>query len=139
LVNNFPAANSPSFPAILKSAHAEAGHMGNAFHDERGRFTSSGTVDRYTGKTPRSGFAVGGAAPSARYRGRWVDPRSGKVYRDNTNVLKDKQSAIVLGFRRNQISIFDLANKTAIDTGGTGEAPRSPVAPHQGVKSVGTH
>lgn len=47
----------------------------------------------------------------------------GKVYLDIVSTLEDKEKAIELGKKNNQIAIFDLHTLQEIPTGGTGEVP----------------
>jgi hypothetical protein len=54
--------------------------------------------------------------------GGWHDPASGKVWLDISAVKSDKDEAIKLGKKHNQIAIFDLENFTSVDTGGTGRS-----------------
>lgn len=49
---------------------------------------------------------------------------SGKYYLDVSLTIPDKEKAIELGKKHNQISIFDLQNFQEIPTGGTGEVPK---------------
>lgn len=52
--------------------------------------------------------------------GAWVD--NNKTYLDVVATIPDKERAIALAKRYNQIAIFDLKNFVEIPTGGTGEA-----------------
>lgn len=54
--------------------------------------------------------------------GTWFDEEDGKSYLDLSATVPDRQQAIELGSRYNQISIFDLGQMEDIPTGGTGEA-----------------
>jgi len=55
------------------------------------------------------------------YLGLWHNTEDGKVYLDVSDNIKDRGKAITAGKRRNQISIWDVANFKEIGTGGTGE------------------
>jgi hypothetical protein len=64
---------------------------------------------------------VGGADQGSRYTGRWTDPATGKVYIEKSTHVAGAAQAMSLGRTRNQISIYDLANKRTIGTGGNGK------------------
>jgi hypothetical protein len=53
--------------------------------------------------------------------GTWFDADSGMTYVDVSATIADRQQAIDLGKKYNQISIFDLYSLDEIPTGGTGE------------------
>lgn len=53
--------------------------------------------------------------------GTWFNSDDGMTYLDVSATVPDKQEAIDLGKRYNQISIFDLGDFQDIDTGGTGK------------------
>jgi len=53
--------------------------------------------------------------------GCWFDPETGRTYLDISATLPNRQAAINLGLRYNQISIYDLAHDEVISTEGTGE------------------
>ena len=55
------------------------------------------------------------------YLGLWHNTGDGKVYLDVSDNIQDRQKAITAGKRRNQISIWDVANFEEVNTGGTGE------------------
>ena len=55
------------------------------------------------------------------YLGLWNNTQDAKVYLDVADNIQDRQKAITAGKRRNQISIWDVANFEEINTGGTGE------------------
>lgn len=54
--------------------------------------------------------------------GIWTDPDTGKVYFDAPELVLNRDAAITLAQRHNQIAIWDCANNVSIPTGGTGEA-----------------
>jgi len=54
--------------------------------------------------------------------GTWFDSESGMTYLDISATIPDRQQAIELAQRYNQIAIFDLSTFEEIGTGGTGEA-----------------
>jgi len=53
--------------------------------------------------------------------GSWYNSNDGKSYLDVNVVLQDKQKAIALGKKYNQIAIFDLATFEETNTGGNGK------------------
>ncbi len=53
--------------------------------------------------------------------GAWFNKDNGKTYLDIVTTLPDRDKAIELGKKHNQIAIFDLKNFVEIPTGGTGE------------------
>ena len=55
------------------------------------------------------------------YLGLWHNTADGKVYLDVSDNIMDRDRAVRAGKRRNQISIWDVANFQEIQTGGTGE------------------
>lgn len=55
------------------------------------------------------------------YLGLWHNTEDGKVYLDVSDNIMDRSRAVSAGRRRNQISIWDVANFAEISTGGTGE------------------
>lgn len=55
------------------------------------------------------------------YLGLWHNKEDGKVYLDVSDNITDRAKAVSAGKRRNQISIWDVANFAEIATGGTGE------------------
>jgi hypothetical protein len=55
------------------------------------------------------------------YLGLWHNTENGKVYLDLSDNIQDRAKATSLGRRRDQISIWDVANFAEIETGGTGE------------------
>ena len=62
------------------------------------------------------------------YLGLWHDQESGKVFLDVSENVKDRGRAERLGRRRDQISIWDVANMKEISTGGTGEISKAEAA-----------
>lgn len=54
--------------------------------------------------------------------GAWHDPNSGSVWLDVSTVVGDRDEAIALAQKHNQISIFNLDNFEIINTGGTGRS-----------------
>jgi hypothetical protein len=54
------------------------------------------------------------------YLGLWHNQADGKVYLDVSENIMDRDTAIDAGRKRDQISIWDVANFEEIDTGGTG-------------------
>jgi GNAT superfamily N-acetyltransferase len=60
-------------------------------------------------------------SPPEHYLGLWRQP-SGKVFMETSQRVPDRNTATTLGGVRNQISIWDLANKVEISTGGSGKA-----------------
>ena len=62
-------------------------------------------------------------APDA-HIGSWTDDATGKTYLDVSHNIQDRAQAIAAGRRGNQISIWDVARKKLINTGGTGEDPK---------------
>lgn len=58
----------------------------------------------------RKGFAVGG----------WHNKADGKVYLDVVVAVPDKEAAVKIGRKNNQIAAFDLGAMEEIPTGGTG-------------------
>lgn len=52
--------------------------------------------------------------------GTWHNPDDGKTYLDVSAALPEREEAIQMGRRHNQISIWDLAHAREIPTGGTG-------------------
>lgn len=59
------------------------------------------------------------------YLGLWHNTEDGKVYLDVSDNIMDEAKATSLGRRRDQISIWDVANFREIDTGGTGQLSKS--------------
>jgi hypothetical protein len=59
------------------------------------------------------------------YLGLWHNKDDGKVYLDVSDNVMDQAKATSLGRRRDQISIWDVANFREIDTGGTGQLSKS--------------
>lgn len=59
------------------------------------------------------------------YLGLWHNTADGKVYLDVSDNIMDEAKATSLGRRRDQISIWDVANFREIDTGGTGQLSKS--------------
>lgn len=55
--------------------------------------------------------------------GLWYNADAGVTYRDIVAILPDRQEAIALALRYDQIAIYDLHNLTEIETGGTGNTP----------------
>lgn len=55
------------------------------------------------------------------YLGLWHNQADGKVYLDVSENIMDRATAIDAGRKRDQISIWDVANFEEIDTGGTGQ------------------
>ena len=64
---------------------------------------------------------VGGGDAKSRYVGRWTDPKTGQTYVEKSTHVANAAQAMSLGRTRNQISIYDLANKRTIGTGGNGK------------------
>lgn len=72
------------------------------------------TLNKRTGKTPASGFAVAGAPSSSKYVGGgngWAT--------EHVNVVRGAALAKSLGRMRDQIAVYDLTNRREIATGGT--------------------
>lgn len=62
--------------------------------------------------------------------GLWYAPSRDTTFVDVSAALPDRDDAIVLGERYNQIAVFDLARFEEIETGGTGLPPSdAPPAP----------
>lgn len=55
------------------------------------------------------------------YLGLWHNEADGKVYLDVSDNIMDRATAVSEGRKRDQISIWDVANFEEIDTGGTGK------------------
>lgn len=55
------------------------------------------------------------------FQGGWNDPETGLVHLDISRNVQDKDEAIALAKKNNQIAIFDLKTFSSIPTGGTGE------------------
>ncbi len=53
--------------------------------------------------------------------GSWFNEADGQTYLDVSSAVADREQAIQLAGRYNQIAIFDLHRAEAIETGGTGE------------------
>jgi hypothetical protein len=53
--------------------------------------------------------------------GSWTDDKTGKTHLDVSHNIQDRTEAIAAGRRGNQISIWDVARKKLINTGGTGD------------------
>ena len=58
------------------------------------------------------------------YLGLWHNTEDGKVYLDVSENIQDKERAISAGAKRDQISIWDVANFAEIQTGGTGNVQK---------------
>jgi uncharacterized protein (DUF2147 family) len=86
--------------------------------------TKDGTTDAF-GVRPTSGYMVGGGDAHSRYTGRWTDPVSGKTYTEKSTRASSGVLAKSLGRMRNQISVYDLANRRVIGTGGDGRTKAS--------------
>lgn len=78
-------------------------------------------------KTYRKELTSGGS-----YLGLWHNTEDGKVYLDLSDNILDRNEAIAAGSRRNQISIWDVANFEEINTGGTGELSKRAVVGDSG-------
>lgn len=59
------------------------------------------------------------------YLGLWHNQADGKVYLDVSENITDRDAAISTGRKRDQISIWDVANFEEIDTGGTGQVGKT--------------
>ena len=55
--------------------------------------------------------------------GTWYNRDTGETYLDVSTTLADRGDAITMADEYNQIAIYDLARRSEIATGGTGEAP----------------
>ncbi|HOV07051.1 MAG TPA: hypothetical protein PLV27_07320 [Anaerolineaceae bacterium] len=53
--------------------------------------------------------------------GTWFNPDDNRTYLDFSVIIQDRELAISLGKKYNQIGIFDLENMEYIEVGGTGE------------------
>lgn len=60
-------------------------------------------------------------ATGKNYLGVWHNKEDGKVYLDVSENIQSKSKAITAGRKRDQISIWDVANFEEIGTGGTGD------------------
>lgn len=93
----------------------------NAAGPDADRFIGKpdGTYNRVTGKavTPRSGYAVGGNSPDTAHVGVWTDPVTGKVWIDNTVIVKDLDEALALGRQNGELAIWDFAKNEEVRTG----------------------
>ena len=52
--------------------------------------------------------------------GAWHDPESGEVWLDVSRVVQDRNTAVELGKKHNQIAIWDIGAGEEVSTGGTG-------------------
>jgi hypothetical protein len=59
-------------------------------------------------------------ATGKNYLGLWHNKADGQVYLDVSENIQDRERAISVGVKRDQISIWDVANFAEIETGGTG-------------------
>jgi hypothetical protein len=59
------------------------------------------------------------------YLGLWHNQADGKVYLDVSENIMDQGAAVSAGRKRDQISIWDVANFKEIDTGGTGQVGKT--------------
>jgi hypothetical protein len=59
------------------------------------------------------------------YLGLWHNKGDGKVYLDVSENIMDQGAAVSAGRKRDQISIWDVANFKEIDTGGTGQVGKN--------------
>lgn len=59
--------------------------------------------------------------PDVKHLGGWYNPEDQKVYLDIVDIVADRDEAVRLGSKRNQIAVFDLDTMSEINTGGTGE------------------
>jgi hypothetical protein len=110
-IGRFAAGNGARSPVARHAGRASVGT-----HPSK-----DGTTDAY-GKPPASGFMVGGAPEhGSRYTGQWTDPKTGKVYVEKSTRASSATLAKSMGRMRNQISVYDLANRRTIGTGGTGQ------------------
>jgi hypothetical protein len=55
--------------------------------------------------------------------GTWHNPDDGRTYVDVSTALPNRERALALGRRHNQIGIFDLARLEFVEVGGTGTPP----------------
>ena len=68
--------------------------------------------------------------------GTWHNPADGRTYLDVSTALPDREHAIELGRRYNQLGIFDLHLLEFVDTGGTGAPPPNLPPLHQRLPPV---
>ena len=68
--------------------------------------------------------------------GTWFDDEDGYTYLDVSTALPDRAQALALGQQYNQRSVFDLAQMTNIDLGGTGEIPANLPSIEQRLPSI---
>ncbi len=54
--------------------------------------------------------------------GTWYNREVGETYLDVSTTVADRDEAVALAARYNQIAIYDLAGSSEIETGGSGEA-----------------
>jgi len=66
-------------------------------------------------KSNKSDLATG-----KNYLGLWHNKADGQVYLDVSENIQDRERAISVGVKRDQISIWDVVNFAEIETGGTG-------------------
>jgi len=64
-------------------------------------------------------------ATGKNYLGLWHNTADGQVYLDISENISDRETARTLGAKRDQISIWDVANFAEIDTGGTGNVGKN--------------
>ena len=64
-------------------------------------------------------------ATGKNYLGLWHNKEDGKVYLDVSENIQDRERARTLGAKRDQISIWDVANFAEIETGGTGNVEKT--------------
>ena len=102
------------------------------------RRNGGATLDPITMSAPHSGYMVGGLVPSlvtdapkpsavadwiadswamGEYVGSWLDPETGLMHFDISTHVRDRDLAIALGERRQEIAIFDLNTMSDIRLG----------------------
>jgi hypothetical protein len=86
----------------------------NFYNPEKGRKILSDFV-----KSNKQNLATG-----KNYLGLWHNRDNNRVYLDVSQNVQDRATAVRLGSKRNQISIWDVANFAEIETGGTGVIKR---------------
>lgn len=99
-----------------------------ATHEDRGRVLTNA---KSAGASDVSSFAEANSDLLAEPRnmlGGWHDPDTGKAHLDISEVFDDRDEAIAVGRKHNQISIMDLSTFETIPTGGTGSEQRA-IAP----------